>query len=137
MALSDLQVGGSWFQMVTSIELHVGVVNIATQIRHGGPDLALQHGHLDGLREHRRAVQAGCSSNFTKMPLLLFISLRVVPIDTVVALRQSFTSIWVASTSSCLLNNQRCAAVSLRLGHVLAALSMATNSPAGSHRALP
>ena len=61
-------------------------------------------------------MQAGCSSNFTKMPLLLFISLRVVPIDTVVALRQSFTSIWVASTSSCLLNNQRCAAVSLRLG---------------------
>jgi len=51
MALSDLHVGDPWSQMVTSIELHVGVVNIATQIRHGGPDLGLQHGHLDGLRE--------------------------------------------------------------------------------------
>ena len=137
MALSDLQVGGYWSQMVTSIQLHVDVVNIARHIHHGGPDLALQHGHQDGLREHRRAVQAGCRSNFTKTTLLLFISLRVVPRDTVVALRQSFTPIWVASTSSCLLNNQRCAAVALRLGHVLAALSMATNSPAGSHRALP
>ena len=46
-------------------------------------------------------MQAGCSSNYTKMPLLLFISLRVVPKDTVVALRQSLMSIWVASTSSC------------------------------------
>ena len=134
MDLSDLQVGGSWVQMATSIQLHAGVVNKATQIRPGGPDLDHQHGHLDGLHEH---VQAGCSSNYTKMPLLLFISLRVVPKDTVVALRQSLMSIWVASTSSCLLNNQRCAAVSLRLGHVLAALPMATNSPAGSHRALP
>ena len=28
MALSDLQVGGHWFQMITSIEHHVRVVNI-------------------------------------------------------------------------------------------------------------
>ena len=93
MALSDLQVGGPWSQMVTSIELHVGVVHVLTQIRHGGPDLGLQHGHLDGLggalREHRRAVQAGCSLNSTNIPLLSFISLRVVSRDTVVALRQA------------------------------------------------
>ena len=42
MALSDLQVGGPWFQMIISIEHHVSVVNIETQIRHGGPDLGLQ-----------------------------------------------------------------------------------------------
>ena len=71
MALFDLQVGGYWSQMVTSIQLHVYVVNIARQIHHGGPDLALQHGHQDGLREHWRAVQGhvggqGCAGGQTE-----------------------------------------------------------------------
>ena len=43
----------AWEPVVTSIQLHPGVVNKATQIRPGGPDLGLQHGHLDGLHEHR------------------------------------------------------------------------------------
>ena len=47
MALSDLQVGDYWSQMVTSMQLHVDAANIERQIRHGGPDLALQHSHQD------------------------------------------------------------------------------------------